>query len=712
MNLLPELFFASAAAAALLALGVALRPRRSVPRWAFVATLAVLAAEALLAGLAARAGSPVRAMAWQEKRLLALAFLPATAWLFTATYGRDRRRAWFRRHAWLLALLVVLPVVLAGRWRDDLLAFLPRPVTTAPVGLALGWSGAALMLVVLVVSIGALLNLERTFRAAIGTTRWRLKFVLLGFAVVLGVRLYTSSQALLFRGLEGSIDSLNAAATLLGALLMVRGLLRAGHFELQVYPSHTVLQHSLTFLVAGVYLIVVGGLARLVATWGGGLGVALNAFLLLAALVALAVFLQSDRARLHLRRFVSRHFQRPLHDYRAAWRKFTEGTAAHVDPTALAHALVRLIAAEFQALSVTLWLCDETAREVRALASSHPTPPHPPPAPALATAGAAATDGALAALGQHFRAHPEPADFETAPDAWAEALRTWHPRLFPHGGRRVVVPLFGRDALLGLITIGDRVGGVPYTLQDFDMLKCVGDHAAANLLNRQLYQQLVQNRELAAFQSMATFFIHDLKNAASTLSLMVQNLPEHWNDPAFRVDALRGIDRTVTHINLLIGKLGQLRQAHTLQLAPTDLNQLLRLTVAGLELRPDLTLDLQLGALPSVPLDAAQLQKVVTNLVLNASEAITATGTITLATRAVATGVQVTVADTGCGMSDQFIRDSLFRPFQTTKAGGLGIGMFQSKTIVAAHGGRLEVTSQPGRGTTFTLFLPAPPARP
>ena len=108
--------------------------------------------------------------------------------------------------------------------------------------------------------------------------------------------------------------------------------------------------------------------------------------------------------------------------------------------------------------------------------------------------------------------------------------------------------------MLGLITLGDRVSGATYSLQDFDMLKCVGDHAAASLLNVQLSQKLLQTKELEAFQTMAAFFVHDLKNAASTLNLMLQNLPIHFNDPAFRADTLRGISKTVTHINNLIAR--------------------------------------------------------------------------------------------------------------------------------------------------------------
>lgn len=697
MPILALLAFGSAACATLLAAAAALRAKRSVSRWTFAAGMVVLAAESFFIGLSATATSAKVGIAWQTWRLVTMSFVPGVWLLFSLTYARGdgaQFRALARRLI-IAGLLLSLPCFIL---RDHALIALTKPAASATGVLRLGWFGVLLNAITLIGAVLVVMNLERTFRASVGTIRWRIKFMLLGVGVLFVARIYTTSQVLVYQGLDLSLDATSAGALIVATVLILRSFFRAGHFDLDVYPSQSVLQNSVTVLVAGTYLLIVGALAKIVTYLGGDAAFPLKALVVLVSLVALVVGLQSDRAKLQLRRFISRNFQRPLYDYRAAWKKFTEGTASHVEQADLCRSLVSLTAEVFQALSVNLWLVNDK-KDTLILAGSTSLK--------AAKADPTVHHGNAVEVIAYLEAWPDPIDIESTNASWAARLRECHPGEFPNGGHRVCVPMVIRGELLGLITVGDRVSGVPFSVQDFDMLKCVGDHAAASLLNVQLSQRLLQAKELEAFQAMAAFFVHDLKNAASTLNLMLKNLPIHFDNPEFRADALRGIGKTVTHINGLIGRLSLLRHELKVELAEGDLNDVVADVLAGLK-APNSCVQKDVHPLPPIPLDREQLNKVVTNLVLNATEASSHNGQVRVGTRQENGWVVLSVEDNGCGMSEEFLSQSLFRPFQTTKKNGLGIGMFQSKMIVEAHGGRITVASQPGKGTNFQVFLRAP----
>jgi len=485
---------------------------------------------------------------------------------------------------------------------------------------------------------------------------------------------------------------------LLGTLLLAFSFLRTGLSEVDVYPSHAFLYGSLTIVLVGVYLLSVGVLAEIVARFGGDQAFALKALLLLLTLVGLAVVLMSDRVRHRTQQFISRHLRRPVYDYRRVWAAFTERTTSRLDQADLCRAVAMLIAETFNTLSVTVWVVDPHRQQLRFGASTALTEQA---ANELLDLG---DDSAAVIAAVH--AAPTPLDLSSAEGGWVETLKRCNPDHFKKGGNRVCVPLVAAGEVLGLITLADRVSGVQFSHEDYDLLKCIGDQVAASLLNLQLSRKLIEARELEAFQSMSAFFVHDLKNTASTLSLMLRNLPVHFNDPEFRADALRGIGASVDRLNDLVQRLALIRRGLEVKPVLADLNQLVKAALGQIDGADSIEVIQELQSVPRLPVDLEQLPKVLTNLLLNAREAISGSGTIRVATMVQGGHAVVSVADTGCGMSAEFLSRRLFRPFQTTKKKGLGIGMFQSKMIIEAHGGRVEVASEPGRGTTFRVVLP------
>lgn len=701
MSNMDILGWASAAACSALALLAAWRHERAFARWVFVAGMFVLAVEGLFLGLTADAVVPAEKLRWETWELVAMSFLPGVWLLFSLVYARGNYREFLKR--WRIALLAAFlaPVGLAVIFASNLFTTSFGQTKTGDWMFELGAPGMILNLLYLLGAVLVLMNLEGTYRAAVGTMRWRIKFMILGLGLIFAVQAYVSSQTLLFHNsVNLSLQGVGMAAVILGCLLMLRSLFRAGHFLADVYPPHAAVYNSFAVILAGIYLLSVGVFANVVAFFGGGAAFALKAFVLLIAVVVLAVIALSDRVRLHTRRFFSRHFQRPLYDYRSVWKSFIEGTASCVKQAELCQTAVKLVSEIFQVLSVTIWLVDDRRENFGFAASTFLSEAK---GNELSIRGQGAMD-VMHALGESR----DPVDVDASQENWAALVRGCQPDEFRKGGNRVCVPMTAGGELQGMITLGDRVGGVPFSWQDFDLLKCVGDEIAASLLNLQLSRKLMQAGEMEAFQTMSAFFVHDLKNTTTTLNLMLKNLPGNFDDPAFREDTLRGIAKTVAHINHLIARLGQLRSGLQIKPAPADLNDLVLQALAGLEETADVQLVKNLQPLPRLLLDREQMLKVVTNLVFNAREAVSSAGEVRIETSQANGWAVLAVADNGCGMNPEFVSRSLFRPFQTTKKNGLGIGLFQSKMIVEAHRGRIQVESQPGKGTTFRLILPLP----
>ncbi len=695
MNAVAILVFISALFSGVMAFMVLWHDRRSIAHRSFVAGMTVLSLESFFNGLSLDETSADEIIYWQEWALSAMSFLPGIWIFFSLCYGRGNYREFIKKWRLVLVLAFVIPVGLIVLFHENLIV---PVVETKELTLRLGTPGIFLNVFFLLGALFMLMNLERTFRASIGTMRWRIKFMILGLGVLFAVRSYTSSQALLYHALDLKLQIVNSGALLIGCGLIVRSLLRAGHFDMDVYPSRSVLQNSFTVLLAGIYLLVIGVFAKVVTWLGGDAAFPLKAFVVLVALVLLTILLLSERVRLQTSRFISRHFQRPLYDYRTVWKKFTESTVSCMQQTELCQAAVKSVTDLFHVLSVTIWLVDEKKEQLEFATSTF-----------LSEAKSrelkpnnADTIEVINAL----QNHPEPVDIDASKEPWAATLRACHPDEFRKGGNRICVPLVVGGEVLGLMILGDHVGSTIFSWQDFDLLKCVADQVAAGLRNVQLSQKLLQAKELEAFQTMSAFFVHDLKNTASTLNLMLKNLPLHFDDPAFRADALRGVSKSVSHINQLIERLSLLR--HALQIKPVeaDFNDVVAKALAGWEKVPGVNLIKDLQPLPKILLDHEQMLKVVINLVLNAREATPPDGQVRIETSRHNGWAVLTVSDDGCGMSPEFLNRSLFRPFKTTKKNGLGIGMFQSKMIIDAHKGRIEVESQPGKGTTFRLLLP------
>ncbi|MBC8097608.1 MAG: hypothetical protein H7Y43_17540, partial [Akkermansiaceae bacterium] len=364
------ILLASAAGSTALGLTVMLLGRRSSANWLFFAGMIALACGSVFDARAMRTSEPEDIRFWIDAGLTVKSFVPGLWLAFSLTFSRGNYREFLARWRLALAATFTLPLLLTIGFQEHLVEEIKITENGKAFWLQVGISGQLFMAVRLVVFVLILMNLEKTFRTAVGTMRWRIKFLVLGLCVVFGVKIFTASQALLYSGVNLSFAVLDASALLLGCVLIAISYLRAGRSEIDVYPSQAFLYSSIAVVVAGVYLLSIGLLARLVAFLGGDTAFPIKAFLMLLGMVGLAMVFLSDRIRQKTKRFVSRHFQRPLYDYRNVWRSFTEGTTSRVEQIDMCRAVVNFVSNLFQVLSVTIWLVDGKKERIGFAASS------------------------------------------------------------------------------------------------------------------------------------------------------------------------------------------------------------------------------------------------------------------------------------------------------------------------------------------------------
>src|SRR5437667_1580926 len=532
---------------AALAVAAACRGRRSLATWCFSAGMLIFAMESLFGAMGRGELVPERAAFWGTLTLVTKSFWPGVWVCFSLTYSRGGARTLPARTWFLVLAALLIPVGMSLVLRDQLVPVSPYTESGADWWIRSHAAAKTLNALQLIAAVLVLMNLEKTFRSAVGTMQWRIKFLILGLAVIFGARIYTRSQALVYSGHDNSLTEVEAIGLLVGCALLGAGYFRSGFREIDFYPSRAVLQTSITVSLVGGYLFVIGVLAQIVANYGGATSFQLQAFLVLVAIALLAVFLLSEKIRQRIRRFVSRHFSRPQYDFRSIWTRFTQSTSNTIDDPTLCAASAELISETFNVLSVGVWLFDEEKIKLRLEASTSRT---------RTTAGDdaiefPAIDPCLTKMRKAF-------DLEKIKDNWGETLRQISETQFSEGGNRVGVPLLAGERYLGLIILADRVNGIPYTVEELELLDCIGDQVASSLLNLRLANEIMLGKELEAFQTISAFFVHDLKNAASTLKLTLQNLPVHFDDPDFRQDTLRSIGATTNRINQIIERLGTL----------------------------------------------------------------------------------------------------------------------------------------------------------
>jgi len=243
---------------------------------------------------------------------------------------------------------------------------------------------------------------------------------------------------------------------------------------------------------------------------------------------------------------------------------------------------------------------------------------------------------------------------------------------------------------------------------------------AFNRMTHELGEQrrkLVQAERVAAWRELARRLAHELKNPLFPLQITIENLvrareraPEQF-DEVFQ-ESTRTLLAELANLKTIIGRFSDFAKMPAPQPEPVALNELVKDTMTFLEPqlqapgRPAIRTQLELtSSIPQIQADPELLRRALQNLVLNAVDAMDSGGTLTVRTETSADAVQLSVSDTGSGLTPEEC-ERLFTPYYTTKQHGTGLGLAIVQSVVSDHGGNIAVQSEPGRGATFVITLP------
>lgn len=683
------------------------------------------AAAYLLAALAHTA--LLLSLAWRLRRrrqeaasadwffLLALGF--SLAWAGLGLYaqspaGRDYQSLW----------LPLLDALRYGAWFAFVLRLLRPDPSEAPAPRGLGPRGlrmaawvsclAAILLQVLqeyspyafslwerplafaglAQAVVGLMLVEQLLRNSRGDARWGAKPVCLALGSIFVFDLYTYSLAALFSQFDGDAYDIRPAVHTMAVPLLFVALRRHRDWLSKMHVSRAAAYQSATLLIVGAYLLLVSGVGYYVRYTGGNWGRAMQIALMSVALVALVSVLLSGAMRAKLRVYINKNFFSYRYDYREEWLKFTAMLSSQSSPQELGVSVIKGIANLVESPSGSLWLRPLGLGNYQQAAAWNMPPSVEVEAADAALVGFLRSSGWIVDLDEFRRAPQRYRDLQLP--AWlVDESRYW-----------LLVPLLVGADLTGFVLLGPPRTRMELNWEVRDLLRTASSQASSYLAQMQATEALLEARKFDAFNRMSAFVVHDLKNIVTQLSLMMKNARRLRDNPEFQEDMLATVENSLEKMRQLML---QLREGNTPHGSGHGVAlEAIARRLAGAALSKGRELHLDIRAAASTRGHEERVERVIGHVVQNAFDATPEDGEVRLALGVEGSYAQVEVSDTGCGMSEEFVRTRLFKPFQTTKNSGMGIGAYESFQYLQELGGKIKVHSEVDRGTRITILLP------
>ena len=540
-------------------------------------------------------------------------------------------------------------------------------------------------------SVFGLALTEQLYRRTPKERRWAVKPLIIGLAGMFAFDLLIYSSAVLFRQIEPAMWSARGFANAIVIAFVGVATARNTSWTVDVYVSRDVVYQSTALLMTGIYLLIVASAAYWVHFFGGDWGGTLRVALVFASLLGLAALMLSGSLRAHLKVMISKNLFSYRYEYRQEWLRFTRVLGTTAPGENLYQQVVRALADLVESTGGAIWL------EARGMHSevahlNMPRIQQLEPVSGSLTSFLARTDWVIR-IDEYVESPAKYPDL-TLPE-WLTSLKeAW-----------LIVPLPSGAELIGFVILARPRAPIDINWEVRDLLKTASRQAASYIAQVRAKEALLEAEQFDAFNRMSAFVVHDLKNLVAQLALVVKNAERHRDNPDFQKDMLETVEHAVGRMNQLML---QLRTGTNPMEKPrsVDLGDVIRRIIQAKGRQRD-TIDPQLEPHIRVLAHGDRIERVIGHIVQNAIEA-SETGGGEVRVRAFTNAGQavVEISDDGNGMTEEFMREQLFHPFQTTKPEGMGIGMYESMQYIRSIGGRIAVKSAPNAGSRFDVFLP------
>lgn len=536
-------------------------------------------------------------------------------------------------------------------------------------------------------AIGGLLLAHNLYGAMARTGQPRITLLMGALAMIWTYDLVLYAVAYVAIDRANELYALRGMVTALVAPVFALALRRSDSGRLHL--SRMVAFRSFSIVAAILYLTGLAVVVAMVELIAGPYArvVEVGALFLMALMAVL--LLPSPRFRARLKVQIAKHFFQHRYDYRLEWLRFgdTIGRAGDAAPP-LGVRAVKAVADITESPAGLLLLREESGRLA---VETHWNWPEP----------TSNIDG----LDSHAVDRLEQADWITDVDRvrQGEAIVSMPEWMMRDQRIWALVPLFHFNRMIGAILLARPPIDRRLDWEDFDMLRAAGRQVATYISEAQGQQALDDAQRFEEFNRRFAFIIHDVKNLVSQLSLLSRNAQRHADNPDFRADMVLTLRESVGKMNDLLARLSQHNRARAAEPCAVDLDEIARRI--GDERARQHPVEVTGMAAPALA-DPRRVEQILAHLIQNAVEASAPDSPVRLDLKSDESGARISVIDQGCGMTADFMRRDLFKPFSSSKQGGFGIGAFEARTLAEAMGGRIEVESRLGAGSIFTLILP------